>query len=238
MKRLERLTKSECEDGTKKRFALLIVTFFVLLFLISIVELPLTNAEDDPARTSKMLRFVPGEILIKFKDDADIGEIAQELSRRREPFRTITKTSTLDNLNDRFRVRKIKRLFRSKDGRNLKGLTLSQETAREFRERAKKRFLEQVKNQIKNMKFREVKAGETLALPGGLELKVTKKMVNANRKLLFPIVEGQELPTPLTVLLVKGEWKVDASSLIAARLAAKRVRERRAPDKPEAGDDE
>ena len=165
MKRLEKLMKPGCEDGSKNRFSLLIVTCFALLFLISNIELPLANAEDHPARTSKIHRFVPGEILIKFKDEADIGEIAEELSRRKEPFKTITKTPTLDILNDRFRVRKIERLFRSRDGRNLKGLTLNQETASEFRERAKKRFLKQIDSIRQRFPKRADRIPEAVEIP-------------------------------------------------------------------------
>jgi len=165
MKRLEKLMKPECEEGSRRRFSSLIVTCFVLLFLISNIELPLGNAEDHPARSPKMFSFVPGEILIKFKDDADIGEIAQELSRRREPFKTITKTSTLDILNDRFRVKKIERLFRSKDGRNLKGLTLNQETASEFRESAKKRFLKQIDSARQGFPKRANRVPEGVEIP-------------------------------------------------------------------------
>jgi thermitase len=165
MKRLETLMTPGCEDGSKNRVSLLIVTCFILLFLISNIELPLGNAEDHPARTSRMPRFVPGEILIKFKDEADIGEIAEELNRRREPFKTITKTSTLDILNDRFRVRKIERLFRSRDGRDIKGLTLNQETASEFRESAKKRFLKQIDSTKQRFPKRADRIPEAVEIP-------------------------------------------------------------------------
>ena len=121
MNRLEKRVKPECEKGSRKRFSFLMVTWSVLLFMISNIELPLGYAEDQPSRTPGMSRFVPGEILIKFRDDADIGSVAQELSRRGEPFKTITRTSTLDTLNDRFRVKKIEKLFRSEERRNLKG---------------------------------------------------------------------------------------------------------------------
>ena len=165
MNRLDMLMNPEFEDGSRKRFSLLIVIGFVLLFLISNTELPLGNAEEHSARTSKMPRFVPGEILIKFKDDADIGEIAEELNKRREPFKTITKTSTLDILNDRFRVKRIERLFRSGDGRDLKGLTLNQETASEFRESAKKRFLKQVDSTRKRFPKRTDRIPEAVEIP-------------------------------------------------------------------------
>ncbi len=144
MKGLHKLMKLECEKGYGKRFSSLIVIWSLLLFLIMNTELPLGNAEEHPARTPGMSRFVPGEILIKFKDEADIGAIAQELSILREPFKTITKTSTLDALNGRFRVKKMERLFESEDRRNLKGLILNQETASGIRENARKRFLNQI----------------------------------------------------------------------------------------------
>ncbi len=144
MKRFEKHMTLECAKRYRKCFFSLVVTCMALWFLIPNIELSHGNAQGHPAHTTGMTRFVPGEILIKFKDDADIGEIAQELSRRKKPFKTITKTSRLDNLNDRFRMKKIERLFESMDGRNLKGLTLNQETVSELRKSAKERFLKRI----------------------------------------------------------------------------------------------
>ncbi|MBN1832350.1 MAG: S8 family serine peptidase [Deltaproteobacteria bacterium] len=165
MKRLEKFVKPGCEKGSRKRFSLLIVAWSLLLFLISNIELTLGNAEDHPARTPEKSRFVPGEILIKFKEDADIGAIAEELSRRKETFRTVTKTSTLDTLNDRFRVKKMERLIRSKEERNLKGLILNQETASEIRESAKKRFLKQVDSARQKFPMRSNRIPEGVEIP-------------------------------------------------------------------------
>jgi subtilisin family serine protease len=165
MKGLEKSVKPACEKGSGKRFSTLIVACSVFLFLISNIELPLVNAEDHPARTPKMPRFVPGEILIKFKEDANIGAIAQELSRRKEPFRTVTKTSTLDTLNDRFRVKRMERLFRSKERRNLEGLILNQETVSELRKSAKKSFLKRIDSARQGFPERAERVPEGMETP-------------------------------------------------------------------------
>lgn len=157
--------KPECEKGSRKRFSFLIVTWSVLLFLISNIELPLGYAEDHPSRTPGRARFVPGEILIKFRDDADIGSVAEELSRRGEPFKTITRTSTLDTLNDRFRVKKIEKLFRSEERRNLKGLIINQETASGIRESAKKRFLKRIDSTRQRFPRRANRIPEGVEIP-------------------------------------------------------------------------
>ncbi len=165
MKRLEKFVNPECETGSRKRFSLLIVVWSLFLFLISNIELPLGNAEDHSARTPKKHRFVPGEILVKFKEDADIGAIAEELSRRKEPFRTVTKTSTLDILNTRFRVKRVERLFKSKERRNLNGQILNQETAGEIRESAKKRFFKKIDSARQKYPKRSNRIPEGVGIP-------------------------------------------------------------------------
>jgi thermitase len=138
--------KPKRPDRFERRFSTLILLCFVLFFLLSNIALPCGNAEDNPAKAPKMPRFVPGQILVKFRDEADIGVAAQELSRRREPFKTITNTSALDSLNEKFRVKKMERLFGSKDGGDFKGRVLNKEIAGDLREKAKEKFLEKVES--------------------------------------------------------------------------------------------
>ena len=92
--------------------------------------------------------------------------------------------------------------------------------------------LPQIKAQFSSMTCQECRVGETIDLPGGRKLKVTDQMVNKSSKLLFTVIDGQTMPTPLAVTMVDGEWKVDAGPLIAARLAAKRIREVREKETP------
>ncbi len=156
--------KPKRTDRFERRFSTLILLCFVLFFLLSNIALPCGNAEDNPAKAPNMPRFVPGQILIKFRDEADIGEAAEELSRRKEPFKTITTTSALDSLNERFRVKKMERLFGSKDGGDFKGRVLNQEIAGDLREKATEKFLQKVEST--RQRFSE----RTNRIPEGVEI--------------------------------------------------------------------
>ncbi len=146
IQRLEEFMKPECAAESMRRLFSLILSYVVLSLLISDVALSRVKAQDVPAVVSGMPRFVPGQILVKFRDEADIGEAAEELSRRREPFKTITNTSALDSLNERFRVKKMERLFGSKDGGDFKGRVLNQEIAGDLREKEKEKYLQKVES--------------------------------------------------------------------------------------------
>ncbi len=87
--------------------------------------------------------------------------------------------------------------------------------------------LSQIKKQLEAMTCRECKVGETINLPGNKTLKVTDMMVNENSKMLFPIIAGESMPTPLPAVKIDGQWKVEAGPIIAARLAAKRAQEKK-----------
>ncbi len=157
--------KPKRADRFERRFSTLILLCFVLFFLLSNISLPCGNAEDNSAKPPKVPRFMPGQILVKFSDEADIGEAAEELSRRREPFKTITNTSALDSLNERFRVKKMERLFRSKDGGDFKERTLNQEIAGDLREKAKEKFLQKVESTRQRFFKRTVRVPEGVKIP-------------------------------------------------------------------------
>ena len=84
--------------------------------------------------------------------------------------------------------------------------------------------LAQIKAQFEKMTCRECEAGETINLPGKGKLKVTDSMVNESRKMLFPVMNGQTMPTLLPVHLVNGKWRVDASSIVNQFANAGRIR--------------
>ncbi|MCK5654697.1 MAG: hypothetical protein KAI03_00220, partial [Candidatus Aureabacteria bacterium] len=50
-------------------------------------------------REKEQSNYVRDKIIIKFKDDADVGIVADELIKRNQDFQTITGNSNLDNLN-------------------------------------------------------------------------------------------------------------------------------------------
>jgi hypothetical protein len=86
--------------------------------------------------------------------------------------------------------------------------------------------LPQIVDHFKKMTCRECKVGETIQLPGNKTLKVTDQFVSENKKLVFPTMNGQSLPTPLPLVKIDDQWKVDAAVLIIAREAAQKAREK------------
>jgi hypothetical protein len=68
------------------------------------------------------------------------------------------------------------------------------------------------------MKFRRLKAGDRVTMPGGRGGTIQPSDVREGRVVLLP--EGQRTPTRLE--LVDGRWKVFARPFIAARNAARR----------------
>ncbi len=72
--------------------------------------------------------------------------------------------------------------------------------------------------------WRECKAGETVALAGKRKLTITDEMVDDNRKMFVAMVGDQLMPPPVPLVLADGEWKVDASFLIARLVDLERGR--------------
>lgn len=70
----------------------------------------------------------------------------------------------------------------------------------------------------------EIKPGSIIDLPGGYRLTVTADMVTDARRMYWPVVGFEKMPTPFWFHRAPGEaWKVDASPLIAGRKKAKEV---------------
>jgi hypothetical protein len=83
---------------------------------------------------------------------------------------------------------------------------------------------QQVAVQIDTLTMIEFKSGETIHLPGNKNLIVTSEMANSSNKIIVAKMGGQVLPTPFPMRLSNGQWKLDASSLIQSRLAARSPR--------------
>lgn len=73
-------------------------------------------------------KYIPGQIIVKFKDDAAVGVVAKELVERKQNFRSITGSPNLDKLIKKYRVQRIKNVFQwHKEGRMPSGrITLQQ----------------------------------------------------------------------------------------------------------------
>lgn len=87
--------------------------------------------------------------------------------------------------------------------------------------------LKVIKIALQNLSITEVKEGETVELPNGKSFEVKKGMVEDNKKLIWITMGGEKMPTPVWIIKIKGDWKVDASPFIAGRMAAKKVSEKR-----------
>jgi hypothetical protein len=160
--------KFQCASRSGRRLSIdNLIPIVLLLLLLLNIKVPFGHTENirNQTKDGEMHKFVPGQILIKFKDDADIGEVAEELSRRREPFKTITHTSTLDMLNNRFRVKKIEKVFESKEGEDLKKLTLNRLVTSNLRESAEERFYKQVRSTRKRFSKRSKRAPQGMEVP-------------------------------------------------------------------------
>jgi subtilisin family serine protease/N-acetylneuraminic acid mutarotase len=67
-----------------------------------------------PEDQVKQSNHTPGEFIIKFKDEAIIGAVASELVQRNQAFREITGNPHLDDLNARYKVKAMHRVFGKK----------------------------------------------------------------------------------------------------------------------------
>jgi len=89
-------------------------------------------------------KHVPGEMIIKFRDDAAVGEVAAELFERKGQFETVTRSPNLDKLNKKFRIKSMKRVFgKLLGGKKFSG-TVSQRRAYYLQKRAKARFFDKI----------------------------------------------------------------------------------------------
>jgi len=77
---------------------------------------------------------------------------------------------------------------------------------------------------VNDSPIRTLKAGEVLELPGGRELKVEPGDVSGDRTMLM---FGRD-PMPHKLRKVDGHWKVDPSTIVAARKAADAARKKKA----------
>lgn len=80
--------------------------------------------------------------------------------------------------------------------------------------------IENAKKQIQDVKFRRVKVGESIDIPGQGPVEHTAEMINDNRVVLT----APGYPIPFIVVRAGKEWKVDAGPLISARFQARNTK--------------
>lgn len=83
---------------------------------------------------------------------------------------------------------------------------------------------QRLKAEMALVTIKEFKVGDTYYLSRSRKITVTDKLVGPDRKLAVPVIGGQALPVPFVLKRINGVWKIDPSSLIAARQAGQRSR--------------
>ncbi len=78
---------------------------------------------------------------------------------------------------------------------------------------------------VASMGIKSLKQGEVVPRPHGGDITVPSDSVGPDRAMLLP--DG--MPLPIAVQKVKGKWRVDAISIIAARKAAERMSKKGRP---------
>ncbi len=94
------------------------------------------------------------------------------------------------------------------------------------------RVVDRLKAEITDMKFRVLKPGDVVELPGGKKLTIKPSEVDETHAVIM--APGD--PVPTRCVKVESKWKIDASVIIAARLAAneaKRAQNNRPGDDPD-----
>ncbi len=86
----------------------------VVSILLSSMVFPVLGLAIFQEEQVKKPNHIPGEFIIKFKDEAVVGAVSSELVQRRQAFREITGDSHLDDLNAQYKVKAMHRLFGKK----------------------------------------------------------------------------------------------------------------------------
>lgn len=102
----------------------------------------------------------------------------------------------------------------AKDGNGIKAVTLPNPNAKILWEGRKPGD----SSRMKDVDFIDLQVGANMFPASRKAVRVTAAMLGNNRKILQPILAGQILPTPILMAKVRGEWKVDASDIIGARM--------------------
>ena len=89
---------------------LAVITGIFLFWELSFAVIDQNNAAKDDNKPC----YVPGEIIIKFKED--VSEIALDVAEGRKSFKSVSKTEKLGKLNAKYKVKKIERIIKGLRG--------------------------------------------------------------------------------------------------------------------------
>jgi len=89
--------------------------------------------------------YVPGEIIVKFKDTADVGTVVEDLHSNNQSFKSVTGDPNLDELNFRYKVKKIHKVFKNLgNGKGKHSGKITKTKAKNLNDDAKKAHFERV----------------------------------------------------------------------------------------------
>ncbi len=125
-----------------------------------------TSSETDALKKEKeQSNYAWDKIIIKFKDDADIGIVAEELIERKQDFQTITGDSNLDNLNRKFKVKRMMKIFRQNNADKIPSGYISKAQAGQWRWQAKEQFFENYEKNKKQFNNRAKRVPKNVEIP-------------------------------------------------------------------------
>lgn len=87
---------------------------------------------------------------------------------------------------------------------------------------------------MQTLELTRLEPGDVVTLGDGRQVTVSEDLVGPGRVLLQARSGEQVLPTPFQILHAEDGWRVDVGPLVAARLAAERVRDEQAPESDKA----
>ena len=77
----------------------------------------------------------------------------------------------------------------------------------------------QIKQVFSTMQIKELKPGDKFTLLNGKEIIISDSMVSKSKKQMLVTIAGEKIP--ITLVLEKDVWKIDATPFIKASLAAR-----------------
>ncbi|MCK4947724.1 MAG: S8 family serine peptidase [Candidatus Aureabacteria bacterium] len=116
-------------------------------------------------REKEQSNYVRDKIIIKFKDDADVGIVAGKLIERSQDFQTITGNSNLDNLNQKFKVKRMRKIFRQSNADKIPFGYISKTQAGQWRRQAKEQFFEDYEKNKKRFNNRAKRVPKNVKIP-------------------------------------------------------------------------
>jgi hypothetical protein len=115
-----------------------------IMFFFMIVSNQLKAMNKDTKDPLSANGFKPGEIILKFKDNSLIGEVADQLITARKEFKTIENCTNLDELNNRYGLKSITRLLTDSESRNVTVSSLTPDVAQQLRQSKQDAFFKRM----------------------------------------------------------------------------------------------